>query len=45
VEFRDNLLDGIDHYRRLAEQIDATKRPAFLGELDRLQQVLAAMPL
>ena len=44
-EFRDNLSDGIDHYRRLAERFDAKTRAAFLDELERLKKTLAAISL
>jgi len=44
-EFRDNLLDGIDHYRRFADRIDAKARTAFLDELERSREAIAAMPL
>ena len=44
-EFRDNLLGGIDHYRRFADRIGAKARGAFLVELDRLQTMVAAIPI
>ena len=44
-EFRDNLLDGIDHYRRFADRIDAKARAAFLDELERSRESLATIPL
>jgi hypothetical protein len=43
-EFRQNLFDGIDHYRRLAERFNAKTRAAFLAELERLRAALAAIP-
>lgn len=45
LEFRENLLDGINHYRRLAERFDAKTRATFVDELERLQKALAAIPL
>ncbi len=35
-EFRQNLRDGIDHYRQLSEQFEAEERTRFLVELERL---------
>ena len=45
LEFRENLAAGIEHYRRHAERIAAEKRAAFLDELQRLQSLLAEIPL
>jgi hypothetical protein len=44
-EFRDNLLAGIDHYRRFADRIATTARVAFLVELERLRTAVAAIPI
>jgi hypothetical protein len=44
-EFRDNLLDGIDHYRRLAGQFVAEAQTRFLDELESLRERLDAIPL
>ena len=44
-EFRENLFDGIDHYRRLADRFDSESRAAFLDELERLREALAAISL
>lgn len=44
-EYKDNLLGGIEHYRRLAEQFAAQMRTRFLDELERLhQRLLATLP-
>jgi len=45
LEFRDNLLDGVNHYRRLAERFDAAARAVFLAELERLRESLAVIPM
>jgi hypothetical protein len=44
-EFRDNLLGGIDHYRRFADRIGTKARAAFLVELERLRMAVAAIPI
>ncbi|MBU4271513.1 MAG: hypothetical protein KKE86_05855 [Planctomycetes bacterium] len=44
-EFRKNLRDGIDHYRRLADRFEAEERARFLDELERLREMLDAVPL
>lgn len=44
-EFRKNLCDGIDHYRRLADRFEAEARSRFLDELERLREMLDAIPL
>lgn len=44
-EFRKNLRDGIDHYRRLADRFEAQQRTRFLDELERLCKILDAVPL
>ncbi len=45
LEFRDNLLSGIEHYRRLAEEYFADKKSRFLSELKALQEELECLPL
>jgi hypothetical protein len=44
LEFRDNLLSGIDHYQRFADRIGVSERAAFLDGLERLRDALAAIP-
>ena len=44
-EFRDNLLGGIDHYRRFADRIKREGATASLVELERLQMAVAAIPI
>jgi hypothetical protein len=44
-EFKENLLSGIDHYRRLAGQFVGEARARFLAELERLREVLDATAL
>jgi hypothetical protein len=45
LEFRDNLLSGIEHYRNLAEEFIADKKARFLSELKTLQEELECLPL
>lgn len=44
-ETRQNMLDGVEHYRRLAERFDAETRAGFLAELERLRESLDAVAL
>ncbi len=44
-EFKENLLSGIDNYRRLAEEFISEKRTRFLGDLAKLQSELEQIPL
>jgi hypothetical protein len=39
-EFRQNLIQGIEHYRLLAERFDAETREKFINELERLERML-----
>ena len=39
-EFKENLLEGIEYYRRLAEQFVDEKRKHFLDDLQRLRETL-----
>lgn len=41
VEYRENLQDGLQHYRELASEIVAEQREAFLERLDSLQEEFA----
>jgi hypothetical protein len=45
LEFRLNLFAGVDHYRRLVERFDAKTRTAFLDEMERLRESLAALSI
>jgi hypothetical protein len=45
IEFKDNLLAGIDYYRSFAEQIPAHERAGFLSGLENSRQQLAAISL
>ena len=42
-EFSENLLGGIDYYRERAHEIVSKMQDQFLGELDRLRQVVEGM--
>jgi len=44
-EFKENLLAGVDHYRRLAGQLVADVRVRFLDELENLRHTLDGVPL
>ena len=44
-EFKQNLLCGIAHYRRLAAELDGPAQAAFLDELERLRESLEATEL
>jgi hypothetical protein len=44
-EFKENLKDGIDYYRSLADEFVAEAQTAFLGELERLRGLLEAIPV
>ena len=44
-EFRQNLHDGIAHYRSLAERFGPSERKLFLDELEELREMLDAIPL
>jgi hypothetical protein len=44
-EFKENLLGGVEHYRRLAGVLVAQTRTRFLEELESLRATLDAMPL
>lgn len=44
-ELKENLLAGIEHYRRFAEQFIAAGKTKFLAELQSLQEQLNAIPL
>lgn len=44
-EFRQNLHDGIAHYRLLAEQFEPAERKRFLDEIEELREMLDAIPL
>jgi hypothetical protein len=43
-QFKENLLAGIDHYRRINEHLAAPQRPAFLQGLAKQQQALENLP-
>jgi hypothetical protein len=45
LEFRDNLLSGIEHYQHLAEEFLSDKKSRFLAELKALQEELECLPL
>jgi hypothetical protein len=44
-EFHDNMLSGVEHYRRLSEHLEMEARVGFLDELERLRMAIAAIPL
>ncbi|MGD8353214.1 MAG: hypothetical protein PVJ01_03535 [Pseudomonadota bacterium] len=48
-EFKENLLKGIDYYRKTAEEFVETKRSRFLEDLktqrDALEQLFASLPM
>lgn len=44
-EFRQNLHDGIAHYRSLAERFEPAERKRFLDEFEKLREMLDAIPL
>jgi hypothetical protein len=44
-EFKENLLGGIEHFRRLADEFDAPTRTRFLDDLEKLRQSLEATEL
>lgn len=44
-EFKENLLGGIEHYRRLAGEFVAQSRARFLEELGKLRETIDAIPL
>ena len=48
-EFKENLLKGIDYYRKTAEKFVETKRTRFLEDLraqkEALEQLFASLPL
>jgi hypothetical protein len=44
-EFKENLLGGIQHYRRMAGRFVADAQTRFLDELERLRESLDAIPV
>ena len=44
-EFKANLLDGIEYYRGLAQQLDEQQRQRFLDELDVLREAIESILL
>ena len=44
-EFEENLLEGIEYYRRMADQLDEPERERFLAEIDSLSQKLGTVSL
>jgi hypothetical protein len=44
-QFRENLLGGIEHYRKVAERLTENQRTDFLSALQTLQEVIKRMPL
>jgi hypothetical protein len=45
IQFRENLLSGIEHYRQVAERLAEEQKTAFLSALQNLQDVINRMPL
>lgn len=43
-EFKDNLLEGIEYYRRLGKQYIREQKTRFLDDLNRLQEELQDLP-